>query len=461
MRQLHIVTESVRGKHSIVERSSLPLKKKNLLYAGVIVVAFIVILFFIFGRSASPSDLVKEFQEKVQSNDAKGLVRLVKPENDEVSWNEKDAQSIITYLKEDNSDFDDLVMLLNAQASYYESNGAANNMISQVYPGDSISNVGPFFIAKEKGLFGDKYSIKARGYKVEIKADKGATVTFNGEKVDMNNKSSKVLGYYGPGVYEVKGKKDFEYITVSDEDKLILFDFEDFEGTASLDFSGQTVNITSSVPNTELVVNGKKTGQQIDEYSSFGPVKDGIALQGLVEFPWGEGRSKEVKVNTSSSSSYDLTPNPIVNDEVKENIKAIINDFAKNRIAAKATRDVNNLKGVSENLKKSYAEIIANYDSKNYFEGKALGTRIDFSAVTYENASGGSHLIHIPVEFHDRTREVYEFIDSEMKEDYTEKIITLEYDENKKTWIVKDEENDFSSANDDYMTSKEVEKTTF
>ncbi|XRL90205.1 TcaA second domain-containing protein [Bacillus subtilis] len=249
------------------------MKRKKLLFVGVGIVAILVILFLIFGRSAKPSDLAKEFQEKVQSNDAKGLVELVKPENNQVSWNEKDAESIIKYLKDDNNDFDDQMQLLNAQASYYESDGKATNMISQEYPGESISNIGPFYITREKGLLGDKYLIKARGYKVEVKAAKGATVIFNGEKVDMNNKSSKVLGYYGLGVYKVKGQKKFEYTSVSDERNLTLFDPDDFEETANLDFSGDTVNIASSVPNTELMVNGKKTGKQVEEDSSFGQLK--------------------------------------------------------------------------------------------------------------------------------------------------------------------------------------------
>ncbi|MED3603359.1 TcaA 3rd/4th domain-containing protein [Bacillus subtilis] len=440
------------------------MKRKKLLFVGVGIVAILVILFLIFGRSAKPSDLAKEFQEKVQSNDAKGLVELVKPENNQVSWNEKDAESIIKYLKDDNNDFDDQMQLLNAQASYYESDGKATNMISQEYPGESISNIGPFYITREKGLLGDKYLIKARGYKVEVKAAKGATVIFNGEKVDMNNKSSKVLGYYGPGVYKVKGQKKFEYTSVSDERNLTLFDPDDFEETANLDFSGDTVNIASSVPNTELMVNGKKTGKQVEEDSSFGPVKEGMILQGVAHFPWGEGKSQEVKVKTgtsNSSQSYDLTPNPVTNNEVRENIKSTINDFAKNRIAAKASKDVNKLKNASENLKKDYAEAIDNYDSKNYFEGKALGTRIDFSAVTYENASGGKQLLHIPVEFHDKTREVMEYVDSETEDDFSEEKITLEYDENKKAWTVKSEESDYAYGDNEYMTSKEVEKTTF
>ncbi|NPC93502.1 hypothetical protein HOO54_14970 [Bacillus sp. WMMC1349] len=437
------------------------MKKKQWIYIGGFILALSVILFLIFGRSASPSNLAKEFQEKVQSNDAQGLVELVELENDDIHWDEKDAQSIITYLKKDNHHFDDLLKLLNAQASYYESDGKASNMFSQMYPGDSISNVGPFYIAKEKGLFGDKYAIKARGFKVEVHAEKGASVIFNGKKIDMNNKSSKVLGLYGPGVYKAEGKKKFEYTSVSDESEVTLFDLDDFEDTVSLNFSGHTVNVSSSIPNTELLVNGKKTGTQIKETTSFGPVKDGITLQGAVEFPWGEGKSELVKIgSTESYKGYDLTPDPIVNHDVKDNIKTAINDFAKNRISAKSSKDIKKLKNVSENLKKSYTETINDYDSKKYFEGKALGTRIDFSAAKYENGSGGSQLIHIPVEFHEKSREVYEYIDTEMEEKFSEESITLEYDQNKKTWMIQNEEIDYSNG-DDYMTSKEVEKTNF
>ncbi|MDI5790190.1 hypothetical protein PO124_22605 [Bacillus licheniformis] len=60
-----------------------------------------------------------------------------------------------------------------------------------------------------------------------------------------------------------------------------------------------------------------------------------------------------------------------------------------------------------------------------------MGTRIDFSKVTYERAAG-KQLIHVPVEFHLKSREVYEFMDSELEENFDEEIVTLQYDEEKK-----------------------------
>lgn len=425
------------------------------------IVAILAIILFISGRSPEPSYLAKEFEEKIKQEDAKGLLKLVKVDNG-TKWEEKDAESIIKYLKDDESDYKNQIMLLNAQASYYESDGKASNIISQQYPGESISNIGPFYIAKEKGIFGDdKYVLKARSYKLEVHAAKGADVTFNGETIDMQGKDSKELGVFGPGVYTIKGSKKFDYTTVDDKAEVTLFDPKDFEATASLDFSGETVSVNSDIPNTKILVNGKESGETISENTDFGPVKDGIKLQGVADFPWGEGKSETVTVNSATNEEYNLTPKPIVNNDMEENLKSLINDFAKNRNEAKVKKDANKLKNVSDSLKKSYIEVIKNYDKKNYYEGKALGTRIDFSKVTYENGSGGKQLLHVPVEFHLKSREVYEFIDSELEENFDEEILTLQYDEQKKSWFIDSEKDDYESSSDDYMVSKDVAKTTF
>lgn len=52
----------------------------------------------------------------------------------------------------------------------------------------------------------------------------------------------------------------------------------------------------------------------------------------------GEGKSEAVTVQSETTEEYNLTPNPIVNDEMKEKIKSLINDFAKNRNEAKAKK---------------------------------------------------------------------------------------------------------------------------
>lgn len=142
----------------------------------------------------------------------------------------------------------------------------------------------------------------------------------------------------GQGYIPLKAAKKYDYTTVDDKTEVTLFDPEKFEETASLNFSGDTVSVNSDIPNTKVLVNGKESGESISENTVFGPVKDGIKLQGLAEFPWGEGKSEAVTVQSETTEEYNLTPNPIVNDEMKEKIKSLINDFAKNRNEAKAKK---------------------------------------------------------------------------------------------------------------------------
>ncbi|MCY8232278.1 TcaA 3rd/4th domain-containing protein [Priestia endophytica] len=432
------------------------MKKKLVIIVPIAII--ILILFLVIGKSPEPTQLVEDFQEKISSNDAKGLVDLVEVDED-VKWTEKEAKSAIAYLQDSSSTYEDQMMYLNSQAAHYESEGQAPNPLMADYPGDSISNIGAFYIEKEDGFLGDKYTLKARGYKLEVEAEKDATVKFNGKKVDMEGQDSKVLGVFGPGTYTLEGQKKFDYTTVKDSNEFTLFDDDDFEETESLTFSGETVTVSSDVPNTTLMINGEKEGEEFTRNTEFGPVKDGIKLQGIVKFPWGEGKSKEVTVD-SNKQSYEITPDPIVNKKTKEDVKKTINEFAKNKINSLVQKDANKLTNVSDNIKKDYTETIGYYDEDTYFEGKALGTRIDFSKVEYEKGSGGVDLIHIPVEFHEKTRDVYSSIDTDLEEDFEESNVTLEYDEKKKSWIIYGVTGDHLT-DEDYMTSKEVEKTEF
>lgn len=81
-----------------------------------------------------------------------------------------------------------------------------------------------------------------RGYKIEVNAEKGSTVSFNGKNIDREGEESKQLG-----VYILKGQKRFDYPTVKDETKVTLFYHGDFKETASLNFSSETVTVSSDI----------------------------------------------------------------------------------------------------------------------------------------------------------------------------------------------------------------------
>lgn len=432
--------------------------KKRLLKIGIPVVIVIGFIIFMVGRSSSPSELANAFEEAVKNENAEGLLELVEVDEN-VHWGKREAESIIKYLKEEDDDLKDQIMLLDAQTSYYETDGKATNRISQMYPGDNISDIGPFYITEVDGIFGNKYVLKARAYILKVSAVKGTKVTFNGKSFKIDNEESKTLGLFAPGIYTINGQKKYDYTTVQDETTVTLFDIEDFSETASLTLNGRTVTVSSKIPNTKLLVNGKNVNKNIYKGVELGPVKKGLTLQGVVRFPWGKGKS-ETKTIEDAENEYILTPSPVTDDSMKENIVSVINNYAKNYIKAKVKQNPDILTNVSDNLKKYYTETIEYFDEENYFEGKAIGTRIAFSRVEYEQGSGGIYLLHIPVEFHEKSREVYEYIDTELDSHFREMIVTLKYQKDK-SWLIYKEENDYHSNSDTYMTSKEVVKTTF
>lgn len=99
------------------------MKKKTLFIIGSSAVLLLIVIFLVAGRSTNPADLAKEFKEKVENGDANGLVKLVKRQKEEMSWDKKDAESIINYLKNENKEFENQVELLEYQAKYYNSDG--------------------------------------------------------------------------------------------------------------------------------------------------------------------------------------------------------------------------------------------------------------------------------------------------------------------------------------------------
>ncbi|MGG3102057.1 hypothetical protein ABEP12_02020 [Bacillus velezensis] len=430
------------------------MRKKVLMISIPIFLLLIGIVFYLF-KSEKPSDLADAFEKSIQDEDSNKLFKLVVVDK-KVHWNHNDAKNIIKYLKKNSSDLEDQLKILYAQASYYESDGKVDNVISQKYLGEKVLKTGPFYIKRENSIFGDKYVLKARGYKVQISTEKNAKLTFNGIDVESKNGS---MGYYGPGLYSLKGSKKYDYTNVDNEKEVVLFDLKNFNKVVNLDLSGETINVSSELPHTKLLVNGKLAEDDVHEEESFGPVADNISIQGLATFPWGEGRSAKIKVK-GNNDNYNITPSPITSDEMKDKVKSLINSFAKNRVAAKERKTISLLENVSDNLKKEYINEISTYDDQNYYQGKALGTRIDFSKARYERERGGKEILSIPVEFHTKSKNAYEYINSDLEDKFEEEIIGLEYTGNE-IWIIDSVESDHSSGSNDYMSATTVVKTSF
>ncbi|XIH46935.1 hypothetical protein C1N65_28395 (plasmid) [Priestia aryabhattai] len=436
--------------------------KKVLLILVSLIIAVAAVAFIIISKQPKPNDLAKEFQNDVAESDVKGLMDLVKVDEGS-KWKQADATKVVNYLNKDKSKLNQQVAILNAQATYYdEKSSNKTNYILEKYNTKDVSSIGAFYIEEKKGILGKRYALKVREYNLTINAPKGAVVTVDGQKVNMKNSTSKQLVSVGPTIYSVEGKKEFDFGTVKDSKEVILFDPKNFEESAKLNLSGNAVTVNSQIANTELLVNGDKSKEDISKETNISPIKDGTTLQGVVNFPWGEGKSKVVKIESNSKSKkYDLTPNPIFDENTKVDVKTAINDYATDRMAARTTKDIKQLKNVSDSIKKSYIEEIQNYDDNNYLKGEALGTRIDFSNVEYKKSSGGKSALVIPVEFHEKTTNVYEFADSISEEDFSEEILTLRYDKVNKNWIIAKDETDYNAEEGNYMSGKEVVQTTF
>lgn len=437
--------------------------KKKIIFVALPVLAVLVFVVIQMSKP-SPSDVLTDFKEAVEAEDSDRLFDMVELEDD-IEWSKEDAESMITYFKQNEDDWSDQMEVLNRQAAAYQSKGDTS-----VSAGANELANGGFYMKKEDGLFGAAYAIKAAGFHLDLQAPEDAEITFKDAEIDMSNKETKRLGTFGPGVYTIHGSKQYEYTKVSEDKAVTLFEQGDYSQAVQMDLTGEKVTVTSQTPETKVKVEGKDTEQTINETLAVGPIGEGMTVQGFKEFPWGEATSKSFVVGEDEYTDvgkgfaklegYDLTPDPVVGDAMKKAVVSAINRFAEEEVKAKKEQDVEILTNISDPLEKDYIVQIQDFDEENYFEGKALGTRIDIENASYEQGQGGVDLLRVPVEFHEESREVYEYIDTEMRESFDATVVVLTYDEQEKQWIIYDKENK-RHVGEDYMSGEGVVKTEF
>lgn len=101
-------------------------------------------------------------------------------------------------------------------------------------------------------------------------------------------------------------------------------------------------------------------------------------------------------------------------------------------------------------------------DTRIYWKGKALGTRIEFE---FENVTfskeNDQYQVKLPVEFHSEQMEYYGFNEGDpLEEVFEEYLVVVTYDEKSKQWTI-DELEDYYFDTVEFMKEKEVVKSDF
>ncbi len=414
------------------------------------------------GCSKNPEKTIEKLIEAVENRDPETLFGLVVVDKD-TYWTVHEAKDVIEYFLGDYDEYGEQLMLLDQQAMALKNKTMLSN------------EQGLFYFNEDKELKVRKYELKVDGESLKEGAEKISVKINDDKKVELDGKKEMSLGLFGPGKYQLKATAEYPFAKVESDKSVTVMSLNQFNQDVDLGLEGKQIMIKSTIPNTILLVNGEEVtfdlsivekedgfwGSDEDDGDVFGPISEGVKLQGLAELPWGEAKSKEIEV-TDKESNYNVTPAVFHDKKEKDKVTEIINGYAKNRIAAYVNLDHSVVKNVSESIKNPIMKDIneAKEDDDKY-KGEALGTRIDYSRAQYYIGSGGRHYVKVPVEFYEKFLYVNLYMPNQKpKAEYQNMIVELEFITDDKKWIIAEIEKDYSNDRD-YMMSEEVVETEF
>lgn len=440
-------------------------KNRKWLFLLLVVALIVGLVYLIGGLLHDPEGMIDDFETAIREGNVDELESMITVEHEEVKVDKNQLKNFVDYARKDPNYLRELINIMKAQ--YYYAEGEPWNVPTNI-PKDYLA-AGDYYIKHtEIPLFYDSYEIVMRPYYIKIETNEpGAIIKLNGKEVFRTTENNKeyAITTAMPGKYSFLIEKNFEFAKLSSKEEVVAFGEEERVIEKKVELTGETIRLSSEFPDTKIVVNGKDINKSSDRYSEFGPVSlnGTIKIQGKRSFPWGEETSLE-HVLEQDTVEVNITPIAFTSKKSKQNATKIINDFFKSEMVALVNQDVNKLVNVSDNLRKKYTEDITNLkESKSWWKGKTVGTRIDFSQAEirfdeYDNL----YEVNIPVEVHYNYRKYSELSnEGPLKDEFKEYIVRLVYDYNKKTFLIDRLGSDYSSYRDSYMKHPLVVKTEF
>ncbi|SHF30497.1 hypothetical protein SAMN05444392_11449 [Seinonella peptonophila] len=414
--------------------------KKAVLTTTTIILTIFIGLYTISILKVDSDEAITQFTQALEQEDVSGLQKLIEPDQARFKFNQKQAKDLIKFSQQDEDFFygsDGILALLRKEQGLDEKSVTADAVSK--HPSSF------FYLKKKEGFLWDTYCIGVKTGYIEV------TTNLPGVQVWINHQPVKIVrnkgksGPFLPGIYQIKGSKKFPYTTVTTEREVNLFQAENRIAKETLALSIGTIRVYSGMPDTEIVINGKKTGQTVgNTIVDFGPVTDdgSLRIDGERSFPWGVLKSTPIPIKPNVWK-FDLTPNPFSSPELKKPMLDLINRYAKERVKAKLTSSTKPYTSIHSKLKEKYEGEFRDqkqFQSGDRYQGVAVKTIVNPLKATATIENDGQVKVKIPVQFHFRER-VYGNFDhgDEPLEDVVEDAyVWVVYDEQSKEWLITD-----------------------
>lgn len=316
-----------------------------------------------------------KFKQAVEENDAEALYELVEIK-DGTYWSAKEAQDVIDNYERIENNYSIQIELFEEQ-------------LEAIDKGEPVNN------EKNKFYFDDDGKLHLRGYEFYLDGDQvddAEEIVFtvnDAEEIVVESPFDDeiIIGVFGPGDYDIKAIARYGEDTVDAYATIEMssVDYQKFKKEAILNLKGQSVRVTSSIPNILVMKDGKQVDEIVDN-GEISRVKDGVELQGVQKASWGKIVSETVVYTNSAHQPYDITPSMFTNEKDKKEITRVINDFYDKLYKSLSEDDKSILADVhaTNEVKDSHDHNFDSIEGNNlnsYFGGEVNKTTVDFGNV--------------------------------------------------------------------------------
>jgi hypothetical protein len=208
------------------------------------------------------------------------------------------------------------------------------------------------------------------------------TILVDGKEAAKSDKVnfSKELGPYLPGKHTVKAVYQGDFGKLESEQAINMLSPTENKYDADLKLAVDNVFISSNYRDSDIYINGKKTGLKGKGDKAFGPLplNGSMKVYAAILFPWGTAKSAEVPID---SSYMNLKIDPLT-DILKERLMMTTVDFLNTMMYAMNSFDATKLRNLSpENVEEMKKDFETLKSSGKIYKGQRKSVTFDLNSI--------------------------------------------------------------------------------
>ncbi|MRX72834.1 zinc-ribbon domain-containing protein [Bacillus lacus] len=408
-------------------------KTKRLLIASGVAIALLFGSYKTGEALTSHERILERFETALLEKDSKALAKVLTSNDKNLLIDEKSVDGLLKYYSENPDKVQETLQSLRWQSQRLSTPDSQTD--------EEYTSYGEGFVNLEKDgkvFVYENYEINVDPVYLNLSTNfKDTTLFVDGKEVAVANQQdfSSTVGPFLPGYYELEGRLETDFITLSSKDNIFFHQQRNKqEVEVYIEANDVTVSLPEELAGSEakLFINGKDVGVNLMENRTFGPVlTDGsMTLSVEAEFPWGKVKSEELVIDSDYAEPGFLTET--LTEQVMETAHNHFTEWTDAYTSINADKLTHATNEFSEEIMNSAK---SDKEWETVIKAQHLATYFDLNSGNLYHDDGNWRAT-IGARVKQDYSSGYESENAVPEEIYSDYTIHLNYDEKENKWLV-------------------------